>query len=38
MQQELSSWWDRRPFGHNRHGQKVGGCCTPYFGGSWVPV
>jgi len=26
--QELSSCWDGRPFGHNRHGPKVGrGCC-----------
>jgi len=24
-QQELSSNWDRRPFGHNRHGPKRGG-------------
>jgi len=26
--QELSSCWDGRPFGHNRHGPKAGrGCC-----------
>jgi len=26
--QELSSCWDGRPFGHNRHGPKVRrGCC-----------
>jgi len=26
--QQLSSCWDGRPFGHNRHGPKVGrGCC-----------
>jgi len=32
--QELSSCWDGRPFGHNRHGPKVGrGCC-----GGWVPT
>ena len=31
---ELSSCWDWRPFGHNRHGSKVGrGCCA-----GWVPV
>jgi len=28
LRQELSSRWDGRPFGHNRHGPKVGrGCC-----------
>jgi len=28
----LSSSWDGRPFGHNRHGPKVGGLC-PFGGG-----
>ena len=33
-QQELSSCWDGRPFGRNRHRPKVGrGCC-----GGWVPT
>jgi len=27
--QEISSSWDRRPFGHNRHGPKIGGGCAP---------
>ena len=27
--QVLSSSWDGRPFGHNRHGPKIGGC-APY--------
>jgi len=27
VQQELSSSWDRRPFGHNRHRPKIGGLC-----------
>jgi len=31
-QQELSSSWDGRPFGHNRHGPKSGGCCAPFRG------
>jgi len=26
--QELSSCWDGRPFGHNKHGPKTGGCCS----------
>jgi len=26
-----------QPFGHNRHGLKIGGC-TPFFGESWVPI
>jgi len=29
--QELSSSWDGRPFGHNRHGPKIGGG-TPFLG------
>jgi len=34
VQQELSRCWDGRPFGHSRHGPKVGkGCC-----GGWVPI
>ena len=32
-QQVLSSSWDRRPFGHSRHGPKIGGC-APFSGGS----
>jgi len=28
----LSSSWDGRPFGHNRHGLKIGGC-APFGGG-----
>jgi len=32
--QELSSCWDGRPFGHNRHGPKVGRAAV----GSWVPT
>jgi len=35
--QELSSFWDGRPFGHNRHGPNSGGCCAPFWG-SWVPI
>jgi len=34
--QELSSSWDRRPFGHNTHGPKSGGCCAPFCAG--VPI
>ena len=31
--QELSSCWDGRPFGHNRHGPKSeGSCCAPFRG------
>jgi len=26
-----------QPFGHSRHGPKVGGC-TPFGGGRWVPI
>jgi len=37
-QQERSSCWDGRPFGHNRHGPKSGGCCAPFRGGSWIPI
>jgi len=33
MQQELTCSWVGRPFGHNRHGPKIGGLCT--FRGSW---
>jgi len=32
-----SSGWDGRPFGHNRHGPKIGGC-APLWMGSWVPI
>jgi len=35
--QELSSCWDGRPFGHNRHGPKGGGCCAPFRGGTGSP-
>ena len=31
-QQELSSCWDGRPFGHNRHVSKSGGCWAPIGG------
>jgi len=34
--QVLSSSWDERPFGHNRHGPKSGGC-APFYRGSLVP-
>jgi len=27
--QKLSNSWDGRPFGHNRHGPKSGGCYVP---------
>ena len=27
--QKLLRAWDGRPFGHNRHGAKSGGCCDP---------
>jgi len=30
--QELSSCWDGRRFGNNRHGPKSGGCCAPFRG------
>jgi len=33
--QELSSSWDGRPFGHNRHGPKLGAC--PFLGGYLGP-
>jgi len=35
FKQELSSSsWNRRPFGHNRHGPKRhGSCCVPFGGG-----
>jgi len=35
LSQVLSSSWDRRPFGYNRHGPKIGGCA---FWGSWIPM
>ena len=31
----LSSSWDGRPFGHNRHGPKIGWGAVPFFG-RWV--
>jgi len=24
--------WSIQPFGHNRHGPKIGGCCAPFCG------
>ena len=33
----LSSCWDGRPFDHNRHGPKGGGCCTAFHGGAGSP-
>ena len=36
-EQELSSCWDRRPFGHNRHGPKIGGYCALFCGGAESP-
>ena len=33
----LSSNRDGRPFGHNRHGPKIGGC-APLGRRSWVPI
>jgi len=30
--QELSSIWDGRRFGHNKHGPKSRGCCAPFVG------
>jgi len=31
LKQVLSSSWDGRPFGHNRHGPKRGeGCCVHF--------
>ena len=32
FRQVLSSSWDERPFGHNRHGLKRGGLLCPYRG------
>jgi len=32
----LSSSWDGRMFGHNRHGPKIGGLC-PFLGGAGSP-
>jgi len=36
-QQVLSSSWDGRPFDHNRHGPKIGGC-VPSWGGELGPI
>jgi len=33
--QELSSCWDKRLFGHNRHGSKSGGLLCPFRWGSY---
>jgi len=30
IQQELSSSWDRQPFGHSRHGPKSGRLLCPF--------
>ena len=35
-EQELSSCWDGLPFGHNRHGPKVGRGCCRGLGRHWV--
>ena len=35
--QKLTSCWDRRPFGHNRHGPKSGGLLYPFFWGELGP-
>jgi len=35
--QELSSCRDGRPYGHNRHGPKIGELLCPFPWGSWVP-
>jgi len=37
-QQELSSCWDRRPFGHDSHGPKVGRGCCGGLGPHWVLI
>jgi len=34
--QVFSSRSDGRPFGHNKHGPKSGGCCAPFVEGSWA--
>jgi len=37
-QQDFNSCWDGRPFGHNRHGPKMGEMPCPFpWGRSWVP-
>jgi len=35
--QELTSSWDGRPFGHNRHRPKKGGWCAPFRGDRAAP-
>jgi len=30
-------YWDGRPFGHSRHGRKLGAAMIPFWG-SWVPI
>jgi len=37
QQQELSTCWDGRPFGYNRHGPKSGGCCVLFRGRDGFP-
>jgi len=38
VEQELSSSWDGRPFGHNRHGPKRGGLLCPFPWGQLGPI
>jgi len=39
LKQELSSCWDGRPFGHNRHGPKIWrGTVSPFFGETLVLI
>jgi len=38
FKQELSSCWDRWPFGYDRHGPKSGAPMPLSVGGSWVPI
>jgi len=33
LEQEISSSWDGRPFGHNRHRPKSRGCSAPFLEG-----
>jgi len=35
LQQVLSSSWDGRPFGHNRHGPKIGGAVPLWVGAAF---
>jgi len=38
IKQVLSSSWDGWPFGHNRHGPKIGGLCPLWGMGELVPI